>query len=450
MKKVITYGSFDLFHEGHYNLLKRAKALGDYLIVGVTTEQYDEARGKLNVVDSLIDRIDNVRKTGFADLIIVEDHVGQKIEDIQKYDVDIFAIGSDWLGAFDYLKDFCEVVYLERTKGISSTMLREDGESIVSMGIVGNGKIAGRFIPESKRVSGVDVKGVYNPHIESAEKFKEKFELAFATDNFAEFLNEIDAVYIASPHGTHYQYAKQALEAGKHVLCEKPLAFKKEQAEELFSIARSKNLVLFEAIKTAYCPGFNQLINVARSGIIGEIRDVEACFTKLVGEDSRERCDTQYGGSFTELGSYSLLPIVKLLGKDYKEVRFDSILAENGVDLYTKTNFIFENAFATCKNGIGVKTEGQLLIGGTEGYILAKSPWWLTRSFEIRFEDSSKKESYTMKFDGEGLRYELSDFVRVVRGQNERGYKLTSGESIMMAGVMEKFLEKRCYNEKVK
>ena len=104
MKKVITYGSFDLFHEGHYNLLKRAKALGDYLIVGVTTEQYDEARGKLNVVDSLIDRIDNVRKTGFADLIIVEDHVGQKIEDIQKYNVDIFTVGSDWIGAFDYLK----------------------------------------------------------------------------------------------------------------------------------------------------------------------------------------------------------------------------------------------------------------------------------------------------------------------------------------------------------
>ena len=83
MKKVITYGSFDLFHEGHYNLLKRAKALGDYLIVGVTTEQYDESRGKLNIVDSLDKRIENVRQTGFADEIIVEDHPGQKVEDVQ-------------------------------------------------------------------------------------------------------------------------------------------------------------------------------------------------------------------------------------------------------------------------------------------------------------------------------------------------------------------------------
>ncbi len=82
MKKVITYGSFDLFHEGHYNLLKRAKELGDYLIVGITTEYYDMQRGKMNVIDSLLDRIENVKNSGFADEIIIEDHDGQKLEDI--------------------------------------------------------------------------------------------------------------------------------------------------------------------------------------------------------------------------------------------------------------------------------------------------------------------------------------------------------------------------------
>ena len=95
MKKVITYGSFDLFHEGHYNLLKRAKELGNYLIVGVTTEQYDERRGKLNVVDSLITRIDNVRAAGFVDEVVMEDHEGQKIEDIKRFNIDIFTVGSD-------------------------------------------------------------------------------------------------------------------------------------------------------------------------------------------------------------------------------------------------------------------------------------------------------------------------------------------------------------------
>ena len=142
MKKVITYGTFDLFHEGHYRLLERAKALGDYLIVGITTEHFDEARGKVNVVDSLLERIENVRKTGFADEIIVEDHEGQKIEDIQKYGVDIFTVGSDWIGYFDYLKSYCKVVYLERTKNVSSTMIRKEKFPIIRTGIVGTGRIA--------------------------------------------------------------------------------------------------------------------------------------------------------------------------------------------------------------------------------------------------------------------------------------------------------------------
>ena len=124
MTKVITYGTFDLFHEGHYRLLQRAKQLGDYLIVGVTTEEYDQTRGKLNVVDSLMTRIENVRKSGFADEVIIESSEGQKLLDIRKYQIDIFTVGSDWTGVFDYLKDYCRVVYLERTKNISSTILR--------------------------------------------------------------------------------------------------------------------------------------------------------------------------------------------------------------------------------------------------------------------------------------------------------------------------------------
>ena len=103
MTKVITYGTFDLFHEGHYRLLKRAKELGDYLIVGVTTEAYDKTRGKLNVIDSLVTRIENVKKTGFADEIIIEESEGQKVNDIKKFAIDTFVIGSDWAGMFDYL-----------------------------------------------------------------------------------------------------------------------------------------------------------------------------------------------------------------------------------------------------------------------------------------------------------------------------------------------------------
>lgn len=119
MTKVITYGTFDLLHQGHINLLRRAKELGDYLIVGVTSDSFDKGRGKLNVRNNVLERVEAVNETGYADEIIIEDYLGQKIDDIQKYDVDIFAIGSDWEGLFDYLKEFCNVVYLPRTEGIS-------------------------------------------------------------------------------------------------------------------------------------------------------------------------------------------------------------------------------------------------------------------------------------------------------------------------------------------
>ena len=128
MKKVITYGTYDLLHYGHIALLERAKALGDYLIVGVTSDSFDKGRGKLNVQQSLADRIEAVRQTGIADQIIVEEYEGQKIDDIQKYGVDVFTVGSDWVGKFDYLREYCEVTYLSRTEGISSTQLRRIAE----------------------------------------------------------------------------------------------------------------------------------------------------------------------------------------------------------------------------------------------------------------------------------------------------------------------------------
>ena len=120
MTTVITYGTYDLLHYGHIRLLKRAKALGDYLIVGITADDFDKTRGKINVQQSLMERIEAVRSTGLADQIIVEEYEGQKIDDIRRYNVDIFAIGSDWNGHFDYLKDYCQVVYLERTEGVSA------------------------------------------------------------------------------------------------------------------------------------------------------------------------------------------------------------------------------------------------------------------------------------------------------------------------------------------
>ena len=442
MKKVITYGSFDLFHEGHSNLLKRARELGDTLIVGVTTEQYDVSRGKMNVVDSLMRRVDNVRSAGFADEIIIEDHEGQKIEDIQKYGIDIFAIGSDWRGKFDYLKQYCDVVYLERTKDISSSILRNERLGSVRLGIVGTGRIAGRFMEETVFVSGAEAVSVYNPHINSAKKFAENFGLYYGYKNYDAFLDSTDAVYIATPHDTHYDYARRALISGKHVLCEKPMVLSEPEAKELFEIAGENKLILMEAVKTAYAPGFVNLLAIARGGRIGAIYDVEAAFTKLTPFSSSLReYDAHIGGSFTELASYSLLPIVKLLGHDYGKLEFSSFPSPNGVDIYAKAHFEYSTSIATAKTGLGVKSEGQLLISGTRGYILVKSPWWLLKSFEVCYENPEENETFSAPFPGFGLRFELADFVRNITDPTHQNLKFTKEDSIFMSRIIGEFLK---------
>ena len=447
MVKVITYGTFDLFHEGHYRLLKRAKALGDYLIVGVTTESYDKTRGKLGVIDPILTRIENIKKTGFADEIIIEDSSGQKFSDIKKYDIDIFTVGSDWTGMFDYLKDYCQVVYLERTKNISSTMLREQRQQIQRIGIIGTGRIANRFMTEAKLVSGVSTQGVYNPRLESAREFAKRWEIECYEDIEA-FFGAVDIVYIASPHQTHYEYIKSALEHRKHVLCEKPMVLRKEQAKEIFAYAKEHNLILFEGIKTSYCPGFQKLLGIACSGIIGNIRNVEACFTKLENSDSRELTDAMYGGSFIELGSYVMLPILKLMGLDYEGIAFDSINGANGLDLFTRVTLKYKTGLATATCGLGVKSEGRLLISGTKGYIVADAPWWKTTYFEVHYEDTGKVDKYSETFLGDGLRYEISDMLALINRTAKNDFKLTRGESIALAGIIEQFIEKNQEREK--
>lgn len=444
LKKVITYGSFDLFHEGHFQLLKRAKALGDHLTVGVTTEHFDMMRGKLNIAEPIMTRIENVRETGFADSIIVEDHEGQKIEDIQRYGIDVFVLGSDWEGRFDYLKQYCEVVYLPRTAGISSTMLREGRHKIVRIGIIGTGRIAPRFFKETSFVSGIEVVNAYNPEKSSARTFEAQYKVRTYTERFDDFLSETDAVYVASPNETHSNYVRKALMAGRHVLCEKPMTFTYDEAVDLYALAEEKGVILMEGIRTAYMPGFLQLISVAKNGSIGEICDIEATFTRLGDPRSREMSDAKYSGAFLEYGSYTMLPIIKLFGKEYRNVKIESVYGKDGIDIFTKVHFYYNNRLATAKAGAGVKSEGNLVISGTKGYVIAKSPWWLTREFDVRYENPNRIDHYESAFSGEdGLRYEIAEFVSKVNQTGGNDYKLTAGESITMARVVEEFMKKR-------
>ena len=437
MIKVITYGTFDLLHQGHINLLRRAREQGDYLIVGVTSDSFDRERGKLNVRNNVLERVEAVKETGYADEVIIEDYLGQKIDDIQKYDVDIFAIGSDWEGKFDYLKDYCKVVYLPRTEGISSTMLRAESQDTYRIGVVGSGRIAKRFVPEAQVVNGASVVAVLNPNIEESLFFADKFGIEPNTD-FNSFIGKVDAVYIASPHLTHYDYVKRCLYAGKHVLCEIPFTLKKEEAIELYRLANDNNLILLEASKTAYCPAFGHIVTLIKSGVIGDIVDVKASLSKMVVPPIRELDPGQAGGAMTEHAPLTVMAIIKLLGLDWKDVSFYTKL-ERGVDIYTKGIINYAHATSSFTLGIGVKTEGNLVISGTKGYVYVPAPWWLTSYFEIRYEDQTNNKKFFYPYDGDGLRYEVQEFLSMIVNERRSCYKLRHRESIAIAEIIEKY-----------
>ena len=438
MKKIITYGTFDLLHHGHVNLLKRAKDLGDYLIVGVTSDSFDVARGKLNTRNNVLERVEAVRNTGFADEIIIEDYIGQKIDDIQKYGIDIFAIGSDWEGKFDYLKEYCNVVYLPRTDGISSTQLRENTTRTVKIGIIGCGRVASRFPSESEVVSGIKLIGCYDLDPSISEQFANKFGIR-AYNSSESIIEDSDALYIATPHLSHYSLIREALQNKKHVLCETPLVLTEGEASELYSLANKNGCVLMEANKTAHSPAFNHLMVMIKSGVIGDVVDVEASLSKLWDDNMslREFDPSQAGGSMYELGSYPLLPIIKLLGIDYKNLNLYSRLKDD-VDMYTKGVFRYEHATASFKVALGVKTEGELVISGTKGYALVPSPWWKTDYFELRYEDQNDNKKFFYKWDEHGLRYEIQEFISCILNDRYTS-RLRKDESICMAKIMQQF-----------
>ena len=411
MKKVITYGTYDLFHEGHYNLLKRAKDLGDYLIVGVTSGDFDKNRGKLNVRDSLMTRIKHVEETGFADEIVIEEYFGQKIDDIKKYDVDIFTVGSDWKGHFDYLNEYCEVIYLDRTKGISSTEIRNT--NTIKLGCYGVESVTTRFLEESKYVSGINIDAIYvDNESDCFNQLKEQYDFKVYKHQ-QEFYDVIDAVYIVVEPKYQFQAIMNALKHKKHVLVEFPILVTDEQLQEIIELADANNCVFMEGLKTAYTPAFGKLIALAKSGIIGNILSVDANFTQILGKQLGEQIRLVDGGSVHALASYPFLAFVKLLGLDYKNIQFFS-RDDNGIDMFTKMLISYKKAVATSNVAISGKSEGDMVISGDKGYIYVPAPWWKTEYFEVRFEDLNMNRKYFYKFDGEGLRYEISEFIQCI------------------------------------
>lgn len=428
MVKVITYGTFDCFHYGHQRLLERARALGDYLIVGVTSEDFDIARGKINVKQSLEERIDAVKATGLADKVIVEEYPGQKIDDIQRYQADIFTVGSDWEGQFDYLNEYCQVIYLPRTEGISSTDERTE-ENYLNLFVYGNkNTVVEKFIHEAGYVNGLHIEGVFEQE----------------SKDFQSALKEVDAVYVASSPMNHFRDIKNLLEQGIHVLCESPIALKRRETEELFQIAKKNNLILMEADKTAYSLAFQRMLLLLKTGVIGNVISVDATDTSLVEEKIKAGEKVTSNGSLVDWGTTALMAVFSVLGTNYLHKHIDTIFRNplSFEDSFTKIDFAYNHSVASIKVADGAKSEGELIISGTKGYVYVPSPWWKMNYFEVRYENPNDNMRYYYQLKGEGIRTMIVSFVKEIKGMHGNN-RIPQEISCKTAEIIEDFMLKK-------
>ena len=329
---------------------------------------------------------------------------------------------------------------LQRIEDVLETALTKESlarekSTYMRMGVIGTGSIAKRFVEEAVHVTNIYVAAAYNPDADETHRFCDEFGIVHEAKSAEDLFKRVDAVYIASPFYTHYEYALNALNAGRHVLCETPLTENLQQAKELYTIAEKNSLVFMPALKTAYAPSFGNVIQEALSGVIGEVVDISATVTtllpqtKTVGFNNERLMDNAY---------YALLVILKILGENIQKVSAFTRTDDAKV-LYLNTHLQYEEAVGYIKAGTGVKSESSLVISGTKGYIYVPAPWWKPDYFEIRYENPYDNKKLYFPFESSGLRYEIQCFVdNISLKSTER--PISKQEMLKIIQIVDKYL----------
>ena len=268
-------------------------------------------------------------------------------------------------------------------------------------------------------------------------------KLPMITEEYDRFLDQVDAVYIHSYPAVHYEQVKKAILRGKHVLCDSPITLDNAQCEELFALAEENHVILMESIRTAYSTAYQRMLLLLKAGKIGKVISVDATCTNL--QSITESADAELNRKWNSLSAWGptgLLPVFQILGTKYKDKRIISHIEDDyrnaRFDLFSKVELLFDNATASVKVGRGVKSEGELVVSGTKGYVYVPAPWWKTDYFEVRYENPADNKRYFYQLDGEGLRYELVAFSRAIR-KNNHLFAIDRDVTAAITGVMHDF-----------
>jgi choline-phosphate cytidylyltransferase len=327
---------------------------------------------------------------------------------------------------------------LDRTQGVSSSEIRAEKHEL-RIGLVGESVLINKFESESHFVNGVSISGVCTQ--DDYLLSEEVKSLPVVTTDLSQLIEVSDALYIVSHPTKHYIQIKQALMAGKHVLCESPIALNVNEFNELQNIAAEKKLQLIDSLKTAYSMAYNRMILLLKGGVIGDIISVDAVCTSLSDLERKAGKDlSNTWNSICAWGPTAMLPIFQLLGTEYISKQIASHLISDDFDIFTKIAFIYPHAVASLKVGKGVKSEGELLVSGTKGYVYVPAPWWKTDYFEVRFENPANNKRYFYQLDGEGIRYEIVSFLKIMQTGKSFSY-LGDGYSKSIVKIIESFYQ---------
>lgn len=318
---------------------------------------------------------------------------------------------------------------------ISRESLLKHGEGYIKIGVIGTGSIATRFAEEVAHVQKTYIHSAYSPDAKEVQLYCDKYGISCDCHSVEDLIENVDAVYIASPYLTHYNYAKMALQAGRHVLCETPFTQTYKETKELYDIAEKKGLTLVLAWKTAYCPSFLKILENIQSGSIGEVVDLATSTTTLL----RQGVSTVYNNErLAENAIYGILASIKIMGPTCKRVtRF--IREEEERKLYCNMLMEYDETIAHVMSGTGVKSESSMVISGTKGYVYVPAPWWKPDYFEIRFENQSDNKKLYFPYEESGLRYEIKHFIDSINLKTSEEY-ITKDEILSLARISEKYL----------
>ena len=258
--------------------------------------------------------------------------------------------------------------------------------------------------------------------------------------DYESMLEEVDAVYIHSYPDRHYQLIKTAIIKGKHVLCEAPITINKEQYTDLQKRAREAGCILMDSIRTAFSTAYERLLLLLKSGMIGDIKHIDATCTSLKNFDESEN----NWNSICAWGPNAMLPVFQILGTHYRTRHMVCKVSDNDefYDYFTKIDFIYNNAVASIKVGQGVKSEGEMIVSGTKGYVYVPAPWWKTDYFEVRFENQENNRRYFYQLEGEGIRYELVAFRNNILSNKKYNY-IDPSISLEFISVIQDFYDKK-------